>query len=98
MENFIFVQWKSHSWHFAYTISLVAKSSYEIQLESFTRLLYSVDTQIASFMSTNILHLSKSLSYPFAPNAPSFKPLKTLENCKVFWCFQGEEKGCIGNK
>ena len=24
-------------------------------------------------------------------------PLKTSEDLKVFWCFQGLEKGCIGN-
>ena len=32
---------------------------------------------------------------PFAPNAPFLYPLKTSENRKVFWCFQGVEKGCI---
>ena len=35
---------------------------------------------------------------PFVPNAPFLYPLKTSENCKVFWCFQGVEKGCIGNE
>ena len=35
---------------------------------------------------------------PFVPNAPFLYPLKTSENLKVFWCFQGVEKGCIGNK
>ena len=35
---------------------------------------------------------------PFVPNAPFFYPLKTSENRKVFWCFQGGEKGCLGNK
>ena len=34
---------------------------------------------------------------PFVPNAPFVYPLKTSENCKVFWCFQGVKKGCIGN-
>ena len=34
----------------------------------------------------------------FVPNAPFLYPLKTSENRKVFWCFQGLEKGCIGNK
>ena len=33
---------------------------------------------------------------PFVPNAPFLYPLKTSENRKVFWCFQGVEKGCIG--
>ena len=35
---------------------------------------------------------------PFVPNASFFYPLKTSENFTVFWCFQGVEKGCIGNK
>ena len=34
---------------------------------------------------------------PFVPNAPLLHPLKTSENRKVFWCFQGVEKGCIEN-
>ena len=33
----------------------------------------------------------------FVLNAPFLTALKTSENRKVFWCFQGEEKGCIGN-
>ena len=33
---------------------------------------------------------------PYFPNAPFLYPLKTSENRKVFWCFQGVEKGCIG--
>ena len=35
---------------------------------------------------------------PFVPNAPFLYPLKTSKNHKVFWCFQGVEKGCIGSK
>ena len=35
---------------------------------------------------------------PFVPNALFFYPLKTSENLTVFWCFQGVEKGCIGNE
>ena len=35
---------------------------------------------------------------PFVPIAPFLYPLKTSENRKVFWCFQGVEKGCIGNE
>ena len=34
---------------------------------------------------------------PFVHNAPFLYLLKT-ENRKVFWCFQGVEKGCIGNE
>ena len=29
---------------------------------------------------------------------PFFYPLKISENRKVFQCFQGVQKGCIGNK
>ena len=32
-----------------------------------------------------------------APNAPFLYPLKTSENLTVF-CFQGVQKGCIGNE
>ena len=32
---------------------------------------------------------------PFAPNGPLLYSLKTSENLRVFWCFQGVEKGCI---
>ena len=35
---------------------------------------------------------------PFVPNASFLWPLKTLENLKIFWYFQGVVKGCIGNK
>ena len=33
----------------------------------------------------------------FVPNTPFLYSLKTSEN-QVFWCFQGVQKGCIGNK
>ena len=35
---------------------------------------------------------------PFVPNAPFLYLTKTSENLTVFWCFQGAEKWCIGNK
>ena len=35
---------------------------------------------------------------PFIHNALFLYPLKTTEKLRVFWCFQGEERGCIGNK
>ena len=35
---------------------------------------------------------------PFVPNAHFLYFLKTSENRKDFWCFQGVEKGCIGDK
>ena len=34
----------------------------------------------------------------FVPNVSFLYPLKPSENLKVFWCFQGVEKGYIGNK
>ena len=34
----------------------------------------------------------------FVPNALFLFPLKTPENRKVFWCFQGIEKGRVGNE
>ena len=36
--------------------------------------------------------------YQFFLSATFLYPLKTSENLIVFWCFQGVEKGCIGNK
>ena len=42
--------------------------------------------------------LLKKYVNPFAPNGPFLYSLKTPENITVFWCFQGLEKGCIGNK
>ena len=35
---------------------------------------------------------------PFVPNTLFLYPLNTSENLRVFWCFQGVEKRCIGNK
>ena len=40
------------------------------------------------------LHFIKS----FVPNAPFLYSLKTSENLRVFWRFQGVEEGCIGNE
>ena len=39
---------------------------------------------------------SSILLNPFVSNAPFLYPLKASENRKVFWCFQGVEKGYIG--
>ena len=44
------------------------------------------------------LKVTRQLINPFVPNALFLYPLKTSENRKVFWCFWGVEKGCIGNK
>ena len=34
----------------------------------------------------------------FFPSAPFLYPVETPEKGKVFGCFQGVEKGCIGKK
>ena len=66
----------------------------------------STDTWSASLMFTRVLLLWGSGSFfncffllfnSFVPNVPFFYPLKALEKRKVFWCFQGVEKGYIGN-
>ena len=46
----------------------------------------------------NIQDIFLNAINPFIPNAPFLYPLKTSENHKVFWCFQGAKKGCIGNE
>ena len=35
---------------------------------------------------------------PFIPKTPFLYHLKTSDNLTIFWCFQGVEKGCIGNE
>ena len=35
---------------------------------------------------------------PFVANASFLYPLQKSDNWKVFWCLQGVQKGCIGNK
>ena len=35
---------------------------------------------------------------PIIPNEPFPYSLNTSENLLVFWCFQGVEKECIGDK
>ena len=67
----------------------------------------STDTWSASLMLTRVLLLPGSESFfncfflllfnSFVPNVPFLYPLKALEKRKVFWCFQGVEKGYIGN-
>ena len=50
-----------------------------------------------SEFAENIIHNSVTIN-PFVPNAPFLYPLKKSENLKVFRCFQGVQKGYIGNK
>ena len=42
--------------------------------------------------------MSSTKFNPFVPKAPFLYPLKTSENLRVFWCFQGVQKGCTGKK
>ena len=52
-----------------------------------------------SFVSNTFLDdLFLMHSIAFVSNACSLYTLKISENRKVFLCFQGKEKGCIGNK
>ena len=51
-----------------------------------------------TYNSYNKYREHNNLLNPFVPNAPFLYPLKTSENLTVFLCFQGLEKGCIGNK
>ena len=55
----------------------------------------SVSTE--TFGDKNLIALTKSIN-PFVPNATFLYPLKISENLRVFGCFLGVEKGCIGNK
>ena len=50
-------------------------------------------------LSLQILFIScNKYINPFVSHAHFLYTLKTSENLKVFWRFQGVEKGCIGNK
>ena len=44
-----------------------------------------------------IFYTMVTLVKPFITSTPFLYPLKASENLTVFWCFQGIEKGCIGN-
>ena len=46
----------------------------------------------------NVSSVGNNFIIPFVPNAPFLYPPKTSENGKIFWCFQGVEKECIGNE
>ena len=49
-------------------------------------------SQVYSFIRILVLNSRRTLSFnPFVHNAPFLYPM-------VFWCFQGVEKECIGNK
>ena len=81
----------------AYLICLTFDRAY------LNRILWVLDNIVLLFclfrFTSNCLKCTKDYNFhPFVPNAPFPYPLKTSENTKVFWCFQGVRKGCIGNK
>ena len=64
-------------------------------------LTFSILLMFFTFRFSSCFKVPKSYFNPFVPNAPFSLPLppkKTSENLKVLLCFQGVDKGCIGNK
>ena len=49
-------------------------------------------------LNSSFCFYPKCFINPFGLKAPFLYPLKTSKNRKVFWYFQGVEKGCIGNE
>ena len=67
-------------------------------LQHFLQDFYSVSDHCEALYIKGLkFNFQKHFINPFIPNAPFLYPLKTSENCKVFWCFQGVDKGCTGN-
>ena len=56
------------------------------------------ETQKVVLLYLDTMDGQKWLLDPIVSNAPFFYALKTPENLMVFWCFQGVDKGCIGNE
>ena len=57
--------------------------------------------KIQVFFSDKVFRVKVKLELqlnPFFPNPPFLYPLETSENRKVFWYFQGPDKGCIRNE
>ena len=52
--------------------------------------IFCMNWRTRSWIQTPLTHLFRM--HPFST------PLKTSENLTIFWCFQGKEKRCIGNK
>ena len=57
----------------------------------------SIGTKAGSKFCHTVLQYQKDVN-PFVPNAPFLCLLKTSEKLTVLRCFQGKEKGCIGNE
>ena len=53
------------------------------------------DFNLECFLRASFIRCYGHSSVNSFPNALFLYPLKTSEHCKVFWCFQGVEKGCI---
>ena len=56
-----------------------------------------LSSSAANFNAAHNMFLLQTFN-PFVPNASFLYPLKRSENRKIFLCFQGVDKGCIGNK
>ena len=76
---------------------LESTESYPVQ----NRHLFTARSAVHVFSSCYLISQTLSVKYdifllinPFVPNAPFLYSL----NLTVFWCFQGIEKRCIGNK
>ena len=52
---------------------------------------------IISFITLAFLRNHRYIN-SLVPNSPFLYPLKHRKTLTVFWCFQGIEKGCIGNE
>ena len=59
--------------------------------------IFLLEQRLVSNFVTQFCNIKKNVN-PFVPNAPFLYLLKTSEKLTVLWCFQGKEKGCIGNE
>ena len=53
---------------------------------------------VVAWLFLSFFHMFTPSINLYVPNVPFLYHLNILENRKVFWCFQGVEKGCTGNK
>ena len=80
----------------------VLQSSSEQELNTFTCCVHSRKLYKTCIIFFSLVVLVGWCNYwSFQPIYSQYTislPLKTLENRKVIWCFQGVEKGCTGKK
>ena len=92
-----------------FTITLLLKTKLKNYLVSTNTQIHKISRYVAIFYHMQMFCFSLLTNFeiasflvillnPFVPNKPFLYPLKTSENLKVLWCFQGVKKGCIGNK